>query len=220
MKSAIVPLAFLICSSILQAQPCLRPRPSSNCKMFLLIDYGFYTRLNSKPQNTIISPDLVQHEDIEDLSYKFYYTSDVGLMKNMNTKYAFGVSHFIGLHSKGEVRGGMKLWGRRWFGPDTSIDFAPGFYFWNTESKVRKLGFMGSLHFNKGNVFGISVMYERLTLIPNNTSGTDIQIFEASRDTAFYLGAKFGSEIGALLHAVSAIVAIGFGIAAWTDNSS
>lgn len=85
---------FLHGSSIAQSTLSLRPQPLPGCRSFLVTAFGFAYRVNSFAENTFI------------LKRRHYLTSDIGVMINLNSRYALGASQFTGMEHGGENRGG------------------------------------------------------------------------------------------------------------------
>lgn len=186
-------LVILICSlnspSIAQSALGLKPRPLPACRSFLITEFGYNYRVNAFADNTFNS------------RRRHHFTSDLGLMVNLNSHYGLGASHFIGMNHGGESRGGFKFTIRRWLNEKSSIAFSPGFLLWNTRAATKHHAFVSSLDLNIRDWFALTMQLE---FVPTH--------FQGGTDRAYYFGLKTGSYPGLILNGVATTAAVIAGI--------
>lgn len=186
-------LVIIICllnsSSIAQSALSLKPHPLPTCRSFLVTEFGYDFRVNSFAENSF------------NLRRRHYFTSDLGLMVNLNSHYALGASHFIGMDNGGENRGGFKFTIRRWLNEKSSIDFSPGFLLWDTRAATEHYAFVSSLDLNIRDWFALTT---HLEFVPTR--------FQGGTDRAYYFGLKTGSYPGLILNGVATTAAVVVGI--------
>ena len=186
---SVILFCILSSSSVAQSALSLKPHPLPMCRSFFIAEFGYDYRVNSSAENTF------------NLRRRHYFTSDLGLMVNLNSHYALGVSHFIGMDNGGESRGGLKLTIRRWLNEKSSIDFSPGFLFWDTRAATKRYAFVSSLDLNIRDWFALTT---HLEFVPTR--------FQGGTDKAYYFGLKTGSYPGFILNGVATTAAVIVGI--------
>lgn len=186
-------LMILFCllsrASFAQSSVTLIPHPLPMSRSFLLAEFGYDFRVNSFAEDTFR------------LKRRHYFTSELGLMVNLDSNYAFGVSHFIGIDNGGESRGGFKFAIRRWLSEKSSIDFSPGFLYWDTRATTKGYAFVNSIDINIRDWFALTTQLE---FAPTR--------FEGGTDRAYYFGLKTGSYPGLILNGAAATTAVIVGI--------
>jgi hypothetical protein len=110
--------AFLIVLSLaatpaLPAQVCFRGRPAPTCRAFTVLEFTGALRMNGKSAQT------------DNSSAFFYWTA--GLLVNRGERSALGAGFKVTADSDGHRYGPVFRY-RRWLGPRTSLDFAPGIF--------------------------------------------------------------------------------------------
>ncbi|GEM_PF-1058384 len=208
----------LLFSSTVWAQLCLKPHPQPACRTFFITEISYNFRANSAPTRTIIFPPFdgvdsyTLKERIFDFKRRHFFTSDLGLMTNLNARYAIGASHFIGMDNGGEFRGGFKIRVRRWLGAKSSLDLSTGMLLWNTHFNPKHPGFTAGVHFNMRDWFALTVLLESIRLQPSGYLPPVQVISDPRSDTAFYVGVKTGSTPGLIGNALAAATALALGI--------
>lgn len=205
----------------LQAQFSFRPKPLPTCKTFPIAELGVNFRLTSSPKfyATHIAPDRT-YSRIMERERAMYYTSDIGIMRNISQQYALGISHFIGFDSEFLFRGGLKLRLRKWLRNEVSIDLSPGIILWDTGSAAlgagnayHTPGFTGSVDLKVKEWFALSVMTEYMRA----RQGEDHHIIggeshkyirEDGNDLGVYFGIKSGSYPGLVGNAAAGLTAV------------
>lgn len=185
----VILICFLNSSSLAQSALRLKPHPLPACRSFLVTEFGYGYRVNAFAENTF------------NLKRRHYFTSDLGFMVNLNSHYALGVSHFIGMDNGGENRGGFKFTIRRWLNKKSSIDFSPGFLLWDTRAPTRQYPFVSSLDLNIRDWFAFTTQLE---FVPTR--------FQGGTDRVCYFGLKTGSYPGLILNGAATTAAVIVGI--------
>ena len=171
--------------------PCTLPA----CQSFLITEFGYAYRANSFARNTF------------NLQRRHYFSSDLGLMRNLSSRYAAGLSQFTGLDNGGESRGGVKFVFRRWINGHSSINLAPGFLLWDTRASTKGLPFIASLDLNLRDLF---ILWSQLEVVRTRSPG--------GTDRALYLGLKTGSSGGLLLNSAAGLAAVVVAILAFSSG--
>jgi len=185
---AVIAICLLSSSSTAQSILSLKPDPLPSCRSFFVTEFAYAYRVNSFAENTF------------NLRRRHYFTSDLGIMVNLNPHYALGASHFTGIDNRGDGRGGFKLTIRRWLSESSSIDVSSGFLLWDTRAATQHFPFVSSLDLNIRDWFALTTQLE---FVPTR--------FQGGTDRAVYFGLKTGSYPGLILNgaAVTAAVIVG-----------
>ena len=129
-------------------------------------------------------------------------------MVNLNSRYALGASHFIGMDNGAENRGGLKFTIRRWFNEKSSVDLSPGFLLWDTRAATKRFAFVSSLDVNITDWFAMTAQLE---FVPTR--------FQGGTDRASYVGLKTGSHPGLILNGVATTAAVIVGISVLSSGT-
>ena len=196
-----------------QAQFCWTPNPLPACRTFPITEIGFHYRISSSPTFRFTITDILIDSLIESSTYRqeqrFYVTSDLGFMRNLNRRYAMGASHFVGFDNNGEFRGGLKLRVRRWLTDKTAIDFCPGILLWDSNAQYQTPGFTGSVDLKLEEWFALSLVFDyRRYPRGENTFDQLRYVAESANDTGVYIGMKSGSYPGLIANSAGFILAL------------
>ena len=174
--------------------------------IFPITEVGVNYRLSPSPTRTHIQIHGDKtYINTNDYNSTVYMTSDLGLMKNMSSRYSFGASHFLGFSlSEGEFRGGLRFRARRWLSGHSSIDLSPGLLLWETSEDFKFPGFTGSLDFKIEEWIALTLTFEFLRAkYDERTSYSNRYITKYENDVAVYFGIKSGSK-GGLIATIAA----------------
>jgi len=162
---------------------CFRGRPKPRCETFWVTEFSVTPRLNGNPSGGD-GPN-------------YYYTWDVGAMKNTGARTALGGAAFLGGEDDG-VRFGLTVRYRRWLTPTTAFDLSPGALVTGGDNKraPRFPGFTGAAAFMHRELVGVAV---RVELVPDSAGTVE---------TAWYGGIKFGSYPGIVMSILGPIIVL------------
>jgi len=178
----------------------LRGGPKSVCEWFTITELGLSLRIN--PNRNSLVP---QNENLN---------LELGLMKNLNHRYAIGGTFYGATFQDGGGLG-IKPRFRWWLTPKLSLDVSPGILFYSqTQSYPGKVpGFTGHMGLNIGDFFALTGQLEAIrydySYLSASNSGPDFLITNKGTDVAWYGGAKLGAYPGV----IASIVLLGLAIA-------
>ncbi len=195
------------------AQFSWKPKPYPECRSFLVTDFGTVIRLTSTPYQVTryFRSDTLEGVNERSLRGPVLLISDVGLMFNLNPRYAVGISHSMvadfGSDESG-LYGGFKLRFRRWLNNKSSVEFTPGLLFWGHPAA----GFTGGIDYRWREILGISLQFEYILWYNWDDTGGESGSTRHTRNyLGAYLGAKTGSLPGLLANAAGAVsIAVAF----------
>jgi hypothetical protein len=170
-----------------KAQFSLKPSPLPTCKTFLLTEIGYHYRINSFPEGLYF------------YNHRSYFTSDVGIMINLSSKYAIGMVNFFGMDNDWQIRWGVKARVRRWFGPEISADLSLGPNFADSRNHYDKPEFSGELSLNLRDLLIFNILVEVASYRIYQTADYypwELLAIKKGSDVAIYTGIKLGSEPG------------------------
>lgn len=187
---------------------CFRGRPLPECRYFMVTEFSYFRRLNTKPQGSA-------HE-----SGKWYLTGDFGLMVNINESWSVGGILFFG-GDDDSGRGGIGPRFRKWFAGEggkpsaTRLDITAGPLLWISDNYLgpHEPGFMANVSLNMHDWFAITGQLEiiRYDIFRYMHDPPFTVTHDSENDVAIYIGAKgasYGAFIGFgvffLLYAISA----------------
>jgi len=165
---------------------CFRGRPLPKCRSFLLTELSYSHRFDAQPNNSYSSS-----------SANYYFTWEIGWMKNLKGSSALGATLFLGADDDG-ARFGLKTRYRRWLNRTTSLDLSPGILLLGSNNQFEPSfpGFTGHAGLNFGDWFALIIQVEAIYL---DTVGTDV---------GWYGGFKLGSYPGLIGGVASFILVI------------
>ncbi len=172
---SIVLLSLLIFPLLAEAQFSLKPSPLPTCKTFLLTEIGYYYRVSSFP------------EELSWYKHHSYFTSNVGLMMNLSSKFSIGAANFVGIDDDGQLRWGAKARARRWFGPEKSADLSLGLNFADSRGYYDMPAITGELSLNLRDLIIFNILVEVASYKIDQYA--DYEPYEL-------LGTKKGSDVG------------------------
>lgn len=174
---------------------CFKGGPLPKCRAFMVTEFSYLTRLNTKPQGSV-------HQ-----SGKWYLTGDLGVMVNVNERWALGGILFFG-GDDDSGRGGVGPRLRFWFRGEGGrvspmrLDITAGPLLWISDNYLvpSKPGFMTDVSLNFADWFALTgklevIRYDiyRYDEFPRTSYNRD-----SKTDVAYYIGAK-GASYGAFI---------------------
>lgn len=124
---------------------CLRERPGSECRSFLITEAGYLLRFGVE-KNT----DL-----------RHYANWELGGMVNRGDNSALGATFFLTLDQEyEEPRIGLKARYRRWIDQNSSLDIAPGIILYGWRRHFKFPSFAGHIGLNLGSWFALIAQVE------------------------------------------------------------
>jgi hypothetical protein len=223
-------LGTFLSSSSLFAQPCLTAKPAPACRSCFITEFGYGYKLTSPLKSASISwvGDSVTYAYEPEVTGRHYLTSELGYMRNLNSQYSLGFTHFTRWDIGHNLRGGMKLRVRRWLNQKTSVDLSGGMILWGIEdSDLKRSAFIGGASVNFSDWEAVNVQIEVLETQPYDYSYSDFNGVQSRsfsprrRNVGVYLSYKLSSKPGLVLNGV-ALVTFGvvFAIFAATFHGS
>jgi hypothetical protein len=145
--------AMLAPGTSLFAGPSLHARPLPEGHSFFVTNFGYDYRV-TKPLTTsytYLAYDSSTYTSYSQPSGRHMISSEIGIMHNLNPKYAVGFSNYLTWDIDNSLHGGLSLRGRRWLNQERSVDLTAGALLWGTNSEEFDYpGFVGtaSMNFN------------------------------------------------------------------------
>ncbi len=191
------------------AQFSWKPKPYPECKSFAVTDFQVLVRLTAPPyeQGRFYHFDTLETSWTRSLRGKLSFISDLGLMWNLNKRYAVGFSHIlVGNFGSDEdgFYGGFKLRLRKWLTEKSSMEVSPGILLWgnNIGGLFKRPGWAASLDYRWKESMGVSLHAEYLRGNEwDYTGGESGEKGYADSDLGIYLGARTGSVPGLIANA-------------------
>lgn len=210
-------LAMLIPSARLFAGPSIHAKPLPECRSFFITTFGYDYRV-TKPltiRYSYLGYDSTTYLSAYQISGRHMLSSELGIMHNLDPKYAVGFSQYLGWDVTNTLHGGLSLRGRRWLDQQKSIDLTVGALLWGAHNEGFDYpGFVGtaSLNFNDWENVRLTVT----ALQARQVSATMSQQTEIGA----FLGYQVGGKPGLILTAASVLAtgllfAIYFGTATY-----
>ena len=167
---------------------CFRGHPKPDCDFFLITEIGYAFRMQEFSRPKLSSSNGC-------------FNWELGLMGNVNARYALGGAFYLAAGEEGS-RLGIKPRLRRWLAPDVSLDLSPGIILSgnlennedNIYADINGIGFVGSVDLNFSDLFSLTTQLEAVPY-----KGTHFRVMgEEIKKTAvsLYGGAKLGSGLG------------------------
>ena len=186
-----------------EAQFSWKAKRYPECRSFAVTDFQALIRLSPTPYQELrfFRYDTLEAVERHSLKGKVSLISDLGLMRNLNTHYAIGLSHIMAVNFGGEdgFYGGFKLRLRRWLNKKSSIEVSPGLLIWgrNIGGMFERPGLAGSIDFRWREAMGISLYVEYLQAKNWDSTGGEFGSTERTdNDLGVYFGGRFGSIPG------------------------
>ena len=167
----------------LPGRGCLRGRPKPRCQSFWVTEFSVTPRMNANPSGGG-GPN-------------YYYTWDLGGMRNVGARTALGGAVFLGGEDDG-ARFGLTFRYRRWITSATALDLSPGVLVAGGDNKraPRFPGFTGAAGIMHRDLVGLAVRFEA---VPDSAG---------SVETAWYGGLRFGSYPGIVMSIVGPLIVL------------
>ena len=196
LKTAGLLLAFV--SSAQSGPLCFRGKPE--CQNFLLTEFAVQGRIGGNT-NTVGVNDLIE---------KVYYTMDLGMMHNLNKRYALGGSLYMGVDARFGNGGfwamGLKPRLRYWLNPNLGLDVSPGLLLTDSEESDKTPSFTGSLSLSYKDLIALTTSFEVIRRDTYTYNPPQPPLAHRSNLTSWYLGAKAESLPGI----VTGVIGAGF----------
>lgn len=175
-------LAMLVPGARLLAGPSIDAKPLPEGRSFFVTTYGYDYRVN-KPlvvSYTYVGWDSATYTSYSQPPSRHRLSSELGIMHNLNPKYAVGFSQYLGWDITDTLHGGLSLRGRRWLDKDKSIDITAGALLWGIHNYDYDYpGFIGtaSMNFNDWENVKLTVTALPVLVNPSVPKQTDIGAF-------------------------------------------
>ncbi|MHC4695091.1 MAG: hypothetical protein ACYS67_20355 [Planctomycetota bacterium] len=188
-----------------------KAKKASNGNLIWLTDFSMNSRLNSVQPVVTTFPDSGEISK-DNYRGRLYLVSELGVLKKINPKTGFGISHFLGIDITGDdnmgIRNGIKLKYRQWLNNDSFFDISPGITLF--DNPYKSPGFVGSIDWWKNESFALSLLVEYLPKPKNKVEYYDDEIdgdhiwrtTEYEQDLGFYIGIRTGSKTGFIANGV------------------
>jgi hypothetical protein len=197
------------------ARPSLHARPLPEGRSFFITTFGYNYRLNEPltASYSYIAYDSLTHTTISQATGRHVISSELGIMRNLNPKYAVGFSGFLGYDVDYESQVGLSLRGRRWLGRGKSVDVSVGALLGGTADThtFDYPGFVGtgSMNFNDWASVKLTVTAQRIQIPLYNSP----YLFAPEQtEYGVFLGYQIGGKPGLVTTGASALtfVTVGF----------
>ena len=191
-------LLLLLVSSAQSGPLCFRGRPE--CQNFLLTEFAVQGRIGGNT-NT---------EGVNDFIEKVYYTMDLGMMHNLNKRYALGGTLYMGVDARFGNGGfwamGLKPRLRYWLNPNLGLDVAPGLLLTDSEESDKTPSFTGSVSLSYKDLIALTTSFEVIRRDIYTYNFPNPPLVHRENLTSWYLGAKAESLPGI----VTGVIGAGF----------
>lgn len=197
------------------AGPTLQAKPLPECRSFFVTTFGYDFRV-TEPM-TISYPylayDSTMAMSVNQISGRHMLSSELGIMHNLNPKYAVGFSQYLGWDVTNTLHGGLSVRGRRWLDQQKSIDVSAGALLWGAHNEgFHYPGFVGtaSMNFNDWENVKLTVTALKARVYPATTQQTEVGAF---------LGYQVGGKPGFVL-ATASMLATGLLLAVFLGTAT
>ena len=202
-KLSIAALALLILSAAAQsAEPPtkrghlgLGRMPDADCRSFWLTEVAYLYRFSQDYDKEPWPGYYSSHNNVN-----FYFSADVGWMKNLKNRNAIGGTLYIGLDDMGS-RVALKPRYRRWLTRTIHADLSLGMILLITGGWDNAAGFTGNISIGIKDLVSVIVQYET---IPYEAFPRDAPMIKGTERT-LYGGIKVGSFAGAAVMVIAPI---------------
>lgn len=194
-------LSLLAPSTSLFAGPSLHARPLPEGRSFFVTTFGYDFRI-TKPLTTsytYLGYDSTTYTSYSQPSGRHTISSEIGIMHNLNPRYAVGFSQYLAWDVTNTLHGGLSVRGRRWLDQEKSVDVSAGALLWGTHNEgFNYPGFVGtaSMNFNDWENVKLTV-----TAIPVRVASTAPSQTEIGAFLGYQIGGKpgFVTTVAAML---------------------
>ena len=213
-KVAALVFAMLAPGTSLFAGPSLHAKPLPESRSFFITTFGYDYRV-TKPLTTsytYVGWDSATYTSYSTPSSRHMLSSEIGIMHNLNPKYAAGFSGYLGWDIANTLHGGLSLRGRRWLDQQKSVDFSAGALLFGTHNEGFSYpGFVGtaSMNFNDWENVKLTVTALPIKIYPYTSQQTEVGAF-----LGYQIGGKPGfvtTVAAALTAGILAAVVLGSG---------
>ena len=189
-------LAMLGPGARLFAGPSLRAKPLPEGRSFFVTTFGYDFRVTQPLvlRSTYVGYDSVTYVSSWQPSSRHMLSSELGIMHNLNPKYAVGFSQYLGWDITNTLHGGLSVRGRRWLDQEKSVDVSAGALLWGAHNYAFAYpGFVGtaSMNFNDWENVKLTVM-----AVPTKSQQTELGAF---------LGYQMGGKPGFVMTSAAVI---------------
>jgi hypothetical protein len=174
--------AMLVPGTSLFAGPSLHAKPLPESRSFFITTFGYDYRI-TKPLTTsytYVGYDSATYVSYSTPSGRHMLSSELGIMHNLNPKYALGFTGYLAWDVTNTVHGGLSLRGRRWLDRGKSIDVSAGALLWSAHNEgFNYPGFVGtaSMNFNDWENVKLTVTALKVNTYPYTSQPTEIGAF-------------------------------------------
>ncbi len=166
---------------------CFRGRPINECNSFMITEVAYLKRI-SRNEKYEPWPGFLFNNDLD-----FYFSADIGYMKNIGQKNAIGGTLYFGFDDNNS-RLAIKPRYRRWLSHKTHLDISAGVIFFNINGYIYKSpGFTGNVGLGISN---IGTLLIQLEITPYSGLNWDNNEPFDGHETVLYGGIKLGSYPG------------------------
>lgn len=182
---------------------CFRGKPE--CQNFLLTEFAIQGRIGG---STKTSPE-------GNFSEKLNYSMDLGLMHNLNERFALGGSIYMSVDARFGNGGfwamGVKPRLRYWINRDVGLDISPGLLLTDSEESDKTPSFTGSVSLSYKDLIALTTSFEVIRRDIYTYNFPQPPLAHRSNLTSWYLGAKAESLPGIVTGVIGgAVLAISY----------
>jgi hypothetical protein len=182
--------------------PCFRGKSLSECSSFFISEFAYLKRLS---RSVGFDEDKVYRFKGD---HDFYFSADIGWMRNLDMKNAIGGTMYFGLDDDGS-RLAIKPRYRRWLNDKISLDISAGLIFKSFENEMHKSpGFTGHIGLGISDYIMLITQLEIMPFEAVYYSYHDGEYLHMKgKEVVWYGGLKLGSYPGIVTIIIAPITA-------------
>lgn len=192
-----------------QRSVCVNGAPKDECSSFLILEAGGLLPVAQSTRGVTWAPN---DGPVEQTAFGDRLRWEVGMMKNVNGRWAVGAAANLGSGSGGALTG-LTARGRRWLSPDLGLDVSAGASFQQRSSGARRADPTADVRLNFRDDLHVGVRWEQIVLDPFRGVDSAGQVYfddPGGRQHALSLILGVGSE-----WAIGGSAALGAALLAW-----
>ncbi len=189
-------LALCVLATEKTGAGCLFPKPSPQCRMYLITEWSGYYRLSPAPRMTTYSlyeADSAFHEFHFRHNRSLLMVWDFGVAANLCKKFAAGVSYYFAFGHYGSLDG-FRFHVIRWLKKNRRFAVSPGWVRSASDPDLQTPCFLGTVSWGLTDWLELSSLF--LYVPAHWTERTDIFRRKTAADRGFFLGARLTSKEG------------------------